>query len=97
MNENTMNNTSQTDWARIDAMSDEDIDTSDIPPLTEAFFAKAQLRQPQKKITTSVQLDPETFAWFQEQGDSAQQQMAIALKIYAEAHKSYYPHVETIR
>ncbi len=44
-----------------------------------------------------MQLDPETFAWFQEQGDSAQQQMAIALKIYAEAHKSYYPHVETIR
>ncbi len=41
-----MNRTSQTDWTRIDAMSDEDIDTSDIPPLTEAFFAKAQLRQP---------------------------------------------------
>lgn len=41
-----MSNTSKTDWARIDAMSDEDIDTSDIPPLSEEFFAKAQLRMP---------------------------------------------------
>lgn len=29
MNTDAMNNTSRTDWARIDAMSDEDIDTSD--------------------------------------------------------------------
>jgi hypothetical protein len=42
-----MNNTSKTDWARIDAMADDDIDTSDIPPLGEAFFAKAKLRMPQ--------------------------------------------------
>lgn len=28
----------KTDWARIDAMSDEDIDTSDIPPLTDEFL-----------------------------------------------------------
>lgn len=26
-----------TDWARIDAMTDAEIDTSDIPPLTECF------------------------------------------------------------
>ncbi|MBC7973008.1 MAG: hypothetical protein H7Z11_23275, partial [Verrucomicrobia bacterium] len=36
-----------------------------------------------------VQVDPETFAWFQAQGESAEQQMSIALKIYAEAHKAY--------
>ncbi len=33
--------TSQTDWARIDAMTDEDIDYSDIPPITEEMFARA--------------------------------------------------------
>jgi hypothetical protein len=32
---------SKTDWARIDQMSDEDIDTSDIPPLDDAFFERA--------------------------------------------------------
>ncbi len=88
MNADTMNNTSKTDWERIDTMSDEDIDTSDIPPLSANFWAKAQLRIP-KGITTSVQIDPETFAWFQSQGENASLQMSVALKIYAEAHKSY--------
>ncbi len=88
MNADTTNNTSKTDWERIDAMRDEDIDTSDIPPLSAEFWAKAKLRSP-KQITTSVQIDPETFAWFQSQGENASQQMSAALKIYAEAHKSY--------
>jgi hypothetical protein len=44
MNENDLKKVSKTDWQRIDAMSDEDIDTSDIPPLDEAFFANAQIR-----------------------------------------------------
>ena len=89
MNADAMNNTSRTDWARIDAMSDEDIDTSEIPPLSEEFFAKAQLRMPKLPVKVSVQVDPETFAWFQAQGESAEQQMAVALKIYAEAHKAH--------
>lgn len=84
-----MNNTSRTDWARIDAMSDEGIDTSDIPPLSEEFFARAQLRMPKLPVQVAVQVDLETFAWFQAQGESAEQQMSVALKIYAEAHKAY--------
>ena len=70
-------------------MSDEDIDTSDIPPLSEEFFAKAQLRLPKSSVNVTVQVDPETFAWFEAQGESALQQMAVALRIYAEAHKAY--------
>jgi uncharacterized protein (DUF4415 family) len=88
MNANAMNNTSKTDWARIDAMSDEDIDTSDIPPLSENFFARSQLKMPKSVITMSVQVDPETFAWFQMQGESAMQKMSAALRIYADAHKA---------
>ncbi|MGB5972788.1 MAG: hypothetical protein WBG38_05690 [Nodosilinea sp.] len=42
-----MSNTSKTDWARIDAITDDDIDTLFIPLLDEAFFAKAKLRMPQ--------------------------------------------------
>ena len=89
MNADAMNNTSRTDWARIDAMSDEDIDTSDIPPLLEEFFTKAQLRMPSLPVRVSVQVDPATLAWFQAQGESAEQQMSVALKIYAEAHKAH--------
>ncbi|MBV8886679.1 MAG: hypothetical protein JO235_22155 [Chroococcidiopsidaceae cyanobacterium CP_BM_RX_35] len=84
-----MNNTSKPDWARIDAMNDEDIDTSDIPPLSDEFFAKAQLRMSRSAVTIKVQVDPDTLAWFQAQGKTAEQQMSAALKIYAEAHKAY--------
>ena len=44
-----MSNTSRTNWVRIDAMTDNDIDTSDIPPLTEEFFTKAKLRMPRTR------------------------------------------------
>ncbi|MCP4415253.1 MAG: hypothetical protein GY805_01440 [Chloroflexi bacterium] len=35
MNKNSFSPKSQTDWARLDAMADDDIDFSDIPELTE--------------------------------------------------------------
>ena len=83
-----MSNTSRTDWSRIDAMTDEDIDTSDIPPLTDEFFAKATLRMPTSSLqTVAIQVDAETLAWFQAKGQEAEQHMAAALQIYAEAQK----------
>jgi uncharacterized protein (DUF4415 family) len=44
MNNASSPKTSETDWARIDAMADEDIDFSDIPEITEAQIARATLR-----------------------------------------------------
>ncbi|OCR01513.1 hypothetical protein BCD67_18640 [Oscillatoriales cyanobacterium USR001] len=82
-----MNNTSKTDWSKIDAMTDKDIDTSDIPPLSDDFFVKAQLRDCASLATVVIHVDPETLAWFQLQGEVAERQMAAALRIYAEAHK----------
>jgi uncharacterized protein (DUF4415 family) len=70
-------------------MRDEDIDTSDIPPLSEEFFAKAQLRMPKSSVKVSVLVDPDTLAWFEAQGARAEQQMSVALRIYAEAHKAH--------
>lgn len=39
---------SKTDWKRLDEMSDEEINLSDIPPLDESFFANAKLRLSKK-------------------------------------------------
>jgi hypothetical protein len=62
MKEDIMSNTSRTNWAKIDAMTDDDIDTSDIPPLTEEFFAKAELWMPPNPISTvAVRVDLETL------------------------------------
>lgn len=89
MSEKNTKNMSETDWARIDALTDEDIDTSDIPPLSEEFFAKARWRLPPKPMTVVIQIDPETFEWFQSQGETSEQQMAMALRIYAESGRLY--------
>src|SRR6185369_1461670 len=42
MNVRSLQKKSETDWARIDRMSDDEIDTSDIPPLDDAFFKSAK-------------------------------------------------------
>jgi hypothetical protein len=47
-NETDLKKSSVTDWARIDQMTVEGIDTSDIPPLDDAFFATAEWRIPRE-------------------------------------------------
>jgi uncharacterized protein (DUF4415 family) len=44
-------------------MTDQEIDYSDIPPLTDSFFARAKLVLP-----NAVELDPDVLAWFKHQG-----------------------------
>ncbi len=68
-------------------MTHDDIDTSDIPPLSDAFFANATLRTPKKSVPVTVRVDPDTLAWFQSQGEQCEQRMNAALRIYAEAHR----------
>ncbi len=36
-------------------------------------------------MTVIVRTDPETFEWFQPQGEASEQQMSMALRIYAES------------
>lgn len=83
-----MNKHSTTDWARIDAMTDDDIDTSDIPPLTEDFFNHATVRVPKRAETITVQVDADVLDWFKAQGDDYERRVNAALRIYAEAHKA---------
>ena len=95
--ETKMNTRSRTDWERLDAMTDEDIDTSDIPPMTEEQFARSEWRFPSSTqaglappaaVTVEVIVDGDTLVWFQSQGQDYQQRMRAALRLYAEAHKT---------
>ena len=88
MSEDAISNSSKTNWERVDALTDDEIDTSDVPALSEGFFGRAHWRVPAPSLTVLVQVDPETFAWHQDQGDTADDEMAAALRIYAEAHKA---------
>ena len=78
---------SKTDWARVEAITDEEIDTSDIPPLDEAFFANAKLRMPKGKVPVVISVDTDVIEWFKAQGSEYQKLLNAALRIYAEAHK----------
>jgi uncharacterized protein (DUF4415 family) len=69
MSSNNLNDTSRTNWAALEARSDENIDYSDIPPLTEEFFEKATLRIPANQAHRLVQIDPDVLKWFQSQGE----------------------------
>jgi uncharacterized protein (DUF4415 family) len=86
MNETPTNKSSETDWERVDALTDEQIDTSDIPPLSERFFQRARIRMPKRTVT--VQVDADVLAWFEAQGDDYEQRMRAALRLYVEAHKA---------
>lgn len=67
MSDNDLRNTSRTNWEALESMSDDDIDYSDIRPLTDEFFEKAVLRVPAAQAKNIVQLDPDVMAWFQGQ------------------------------
>lgn len=62
----TLPETRQEDIKRMQAIKDKDIDFSDIPPLTDQFWANAkridQLYRPQKKQVT-VRIDADVLAW----------------------------------
>jgi uncharacterized protein (DUF4415 family) len=89
MSANDMNKPTKTNLERFDAMTDEMIDTSDIPPLTEEFFATAKWRMPKPKVKVTVEIEPEVMEWFKAQGENYQRYLSAALRIYAQAHQAF--------
>lgn len=61
-NETDLKKKSETDWDRIDRMTDDEIDTSDIPPLTEAFFKHARKVLPRVYIDRIDLIEARDFA-----------------------------------
>ena len=87
MSVSDLEHSSETNWDRVERMTDEDVDTSDIPPLDEAFFASAQLRLPKGKVPVLMNVDAEVFEWFKSQGPEYQNLINTALRTFADAHK----------
>ena len=81
-----MNKHTKTNLGRFDALTDDLIDTSDIPPLTEDFFASAKWRMPNEKVKVTVEVEPDIAQWFKAQGKNYQRFLADALRIYAQKH-----------
>jgi uncharacterized protein (DUF4415 family) len=78
---------SRTNWAKIDALKDRQIDTSDIPEQGKAFFKRAMLRLPEPKTAVTIRLDQQVLNWFKAKGPGYQTRINALLRAYMEAHK----------
>lgn len=87
MNEDVLNKNSNTDWARLAAMTDDDIDTSDIPPLADDFFVNGELRLPKQKPMISIRVDADVLTWYKAQGPGYQTRINAVLRLYMEGQK----------
>jgi len=58
----------KSDLARIDRMTDDDIDYSDIPPLDDEFFARAKQVWPPVKQQLTIRLDADVLEWLKSNG-----------------------------
>ena len=77
---------SRTDWTRVRAMTDKDIDTSDIPELGPDFFKTAIWRPGPKKQVT-LRLDPDVLEFFRKQGKRYQSTINAVLRRYMQLHQ----------
>lgn len=87
MKDSDMNNTSETNWDMVDSLTDETIDRTELPPLDDSFFARAEWRLPEKQVAVTIHMEPDLLAWFRAQGSEYEKRMIAALRIYARAHE----------
>ena len=82
--------TDQTDYERLDAMKDEDIDFSDLPEVPPEMFARGIVRRGLKPIGSKKQLtlriDSDVIQWYKKQGRGYQTRINSLLRAYMEEH-----------
>jgi uncharacterized protein (DUF4415 family) len=79
----------KSDLAKLDAMTDADIDYSDIPDMGDAekLWAKAFIKKAGEPFLPLIMIDPEVLAWFMSQGEEAQTRINAVLRDYMEARR----------
>ena len=80
---------SETDWERVDALTDEDIDSAalsdaDDPPTDESFWEDATVVMPENMVI----VDPDLLAWFKAHARDYQVQINMVLRSHVEANGS---------
>ncbi|MGH2532668.1 MAG: BrnA antitoxin family protein [Thermomicrobiales bacterium] len=79
---------SQTDWARLDAMTEEELEASiDHDEEGEVDWSTIQVGIPGPKQQLTVRFDQDVIDWFKAQGRGYQTRMNAVLRSYVEARK----------
>jgi uncharacterized protein (DUF4415 family) len=81
-----------TDWKRLDAMTEEDIERAaasdpDAPMTTAADWVNAQIVWPEGKEPLTIRLDKDVLNWFRKQGRGYQSRINAVLRSFVEAQK----------
>ncbi len=92
MKKKNISNKSQTDWERVDALKDEDIDLSETPEIPAEMFARSIVRRGLKvaprKTQLTLRVDSDVLDWYKKQGSGYQTKINALLRSYMEAHQS---------
>ena len=81
----------RTDWKKIDALMNRQIDTAiendpdAAPALDETWFENAELVMPKTKDRITMRLDQDILSWFKKQGRGYQTRINAVLRAYMEA------------
>lgn len=91
MSKRSLPKSSETDWERLDAMMDDDIDFSDDPEATPEMFARAIVRKGLKpvprKLQVTLRLDADILEWFKAEGRGYQTRINALLRAFMDAHR----------
>lgn len=83
----------KTNWARIRAMTDEEIeagvksDPDSAPLLDREWFKNAKLVMPERKQSVTLRVDKDVLEWFKAQGRRYQSRMNAVLRSYMQARR----------
>jgi uncharacterized protein (DUF4415 family) len=90
MNNKPISSKSETDWQRLNTITDEEIDLSDCPEITPEKFAKAVVRQglpvEKNKAQVTLRIDSDVLEWFKSHGQGYQTQINSLLRAYMKAN-----------
>jgi len=84
---------SQTDWRRLDAMTEEEVERLAAEDMAELgmdpdWMEQATVRFPRPKERVTVRLDPDILDWLKAQGRGYQTRINAILRAYYEAQKA---------
>jgi uncharacterized protein (DUF4415 family) len=83
---------SQTDWARLDTMTEEEVERLAAEDMAELgmdpnWMEQAMVRFPRPKERVTVRLDPDVLDWLKAQGRGYQTRINAILRAYYAAQK----------
>ncbi|HEV7338483.1 MAG TPA: BrnA antitoxin family protein [Bosea sp. (in: a-proteobacteria)] len=84
--------TDKTDWARVDAMTDDDIEAAarsdpDWEDLLDIDWTQVEISRPARKQPISIRLDEDVLNFFKHEGAGYQKRINAVLRSYMSAAK----------